>query len=234
VVGTEDVTAEEHRGVARRLVRGLMAFLLGGVNAMELLALTIGFLAVVGLLWATDRVAPETLVTDRWLRAAWAVAVIGVLRPLTWIPYVLAFAGLRQLGRWIAPRANRVLVNALANLGVLAILALAIAVAGRALGTAARWTESVLGFLTGTVGFSGLGTDTGTWDASRIAAVVAVLVLVRPVVPPLDTRLDLAPLPILGFVEGGRGRFDRWLTGVAAVLALIAGAVVGVVALQGG
>jgi hypothetical protein len=234
MVGTEEVASEEHRGAARRAVRRLLGFLLGGLDAMEVLALTVGFVAVVGLLWATDGVAPETLVTDRWLRAGWAIAVVGVLRPLTWIPYVLAFTGLRQLGRWIAPRVSRVLVNALANLGTLAILGLAIEVAARAVGNAARWAESVLGFLTGTVGFSGLGTDTGTWDASRVAAVVAVFILVRPLVPPLDTHLDLAARPILGFVEGGRGRFDRWLTVAAALLALISGTVAGVLALRGG
>jgi hypothetical protein len=50
-------------------------------------------------------------------------------------------------------------------------------------------------------------------------------VLIRPVVPPLRLDLDLAARPLLGFVDGSRGRLDRWLIGLAALMAVVAAAV---------
>jgi hypothetical protein len=206
-------------------LRGIAALILGGLTAMEVLALAVGFVAVVGLLWATGAVPPEHLVTDPWLRAGWALTLIGVLRPLTWIPFVLLFLGLRALGRSIAGRAASVLVNGVAAVGALVIVALSVWIVLSIMDGATRWILSVLGLLSGTVGFSGLGTETGSWEAGRVAAIVAVFVLVRPLVPPLRLDLDLEARPLLGFVDGMRGTVDRWLVAGAAAVAVISAVV---------
>src|SRR5947207_14657276 len=70
---------------------------------MELLAASVAFVAVVGLLWMTDRTAPESLLTTGWMRAAWMMAVVAVLRPITWLPYLGIFAGIRGIERAVLP-----------------------------------------------------------------------------------------------------------------------------------
>jgi hypothetical protein len=202
------------------VLAGVGRLVLGGLTAMEVLALAVGFVAVVGLLWATGAVPPEHLVTDPWLRAGWALTLIGVLRPITWVPFVFLFLGLRALARSIAGRGSSILLNALAAAGALAALGLGAWVVLSLVDGASRWTLSVLGLLTGTVGFSGLGTQTGSWGAAQVAAIIAVLVLVRPLLPPLGLDLDLEVRPLLGFVDGPRGTIDRWLIAVAAAVAL--------------
>jgi hypothetical protein len=208
---------------ARQAFRGGAALVLGGLTAIEVLALVVAFVSVVGLLWATDLVAPETLLTESWLRAGWVVAVVGVLRPFTWIPWVLAFVTLRRGVRSLAPGARPLAMNALSNVGTAALVAGAAVLVLAAVDGAARWTASALGFVAGTVRFEDLGTATGHWDALRVLAMALVMILIRPVVPPFNLELDLAARPLLGFVEGGRGRFDRWLFGLAVVLGVVAG-----------
>ena len=218
-------TTGERTGAVGWTLRGITALILGGLTAMEMLALAVGFVAVVGLLWATGAVPPEHLVTDPWLRAGWALTLIGVLRPITWIPFVLLFLGLRALGRSIAGRAASILLNGLAALAALLLLGLLGWAVLSTMDGATRWTLSVLGLLTGTVGFSGLGTETGSWDAGRVASVVAVFVLVRPLVPPLGLDLDLEARPLLGFVDGMRGTVDRWLVAGAGAVAVMSAVV---------
>jgi len=213
VIDAEAVAADAppERGPIRRGLLAVAALLLGGLTSMELLALALGFVAVIGLLWTTHTVAPETLITDPRLRAAWVAAVLAVTRPLTWIPYIVLFLGLRRAGTWLASGSRRWRSNLLVNLLTVGFLAAAVGLAFLAVPGAARWTNSALGFATGTVGFAGLGTQAGRWGARRITLVAGAFVLVRPALPPLAMDFDLAARPALGFVEGRRGRFDRWL-----------------------
>src|SRR2546423_10456698 len=105
---------------------------------MELLAATLGFVVVVGLLWTTGRVAPESLITTPWFRTAWILAVIAVLRPITWLPYLAVFLGIRRIETVVAPDARLLGRNLLAHAAtvglaivVIALVALAIPGAGR-------------------------------------------------------------------------------------------------------
>src|SRR5262249_4913302 len=89
--------AEGRPRPARRVARGLAALLLGGLTSMEVLALTIGFVAAMAVLWATHTTAPERLITEPSQRVGWILAVVAVLRPVTWIPYLIVFEVLRRL-----------------------------------------------------------------------------------------------------------------------------------------
>jgi hypothetical protein len=204
---------------------GLGSFLLGGLTAMEVLALVVGFVTVVGILWMTSTVAPERLVTGSWLRAGWALSVVSVVRPVTWIPYAAVFLGFRRLLAALSPRARPVLRNAGANAATIAVLGAAAALVLASVEGAARWTASVVGFVMGTVDVGGLGHTAGRWDASRIAAAIAAFVLIRPVLPPLGRDLDLRARPMLWFVEGRRGRLDAWLVGVTCASGVVVGAI---------
>lgn len=213
------------RGLLSRLIRAVGAFVLGGLTAMEVLALSAGFVAAMAFLWASNVVAPETLVTNPWLRAAWVCAVLAMIRPATWVPFIVLYGALRRLGLWLAPGMRDWLRNAMADLGALAVLFVVVELVFLGIPGTLRWTLSGLGFLTGTVGFSRLGEATGHWDAERIASVLVVFILVRPVLPPLQPNLTVSARPLLGFVLGPRGRFDRMLIiVVSAASAVVAGA----------
>src|SRR5690349_10907671 len=107
---------------------------------MELLAATIAFVSVVGYLWATDRTAPESLVTTGWMRAAWVMAVVAVIRPITWLPYLGIVAGIRWIERAIAPGARPRVRNLVAHLATLAAGAVIVALVFLAVPAAERWT----------------------------------------------------------------------------------------------
>ncbi len=222
VEATETAHAEAppRRGKVVTALRGLAVLLLGGLTSMEVLALCIGFVSVVGLLWTTHTVPPERLLTEPTLRVAWVLAVVAVVRPLTWVPYVLLFVGLRALMRRVSPQGRPWVRNLVSNLLTLALLAVAAALVFLAVPGSVRWTQSALGFAMGTVDFDRLGTATGTWDAARVAVGVGAFVLLRPVVPPLSLGLDLAVRPILGFVRGARGTVDKVFLAVTAVFGI--------------
>ncbi|HEX9311311.1 MAG TPA: hypothetical protein VGA30_00600 [Actinomycetota bacterium] len=208
---------------SRTALRAVAAFVLGGLTSMELLALIVGFVAVMGLLWASNAVAPETLVTEPWLRSAWILSVVAVVRPLTWIPYAAVFVGLDRVVAWAGPDVRRWRRRLLAHAGTLAILSGCVGLLFLVVPSASRWTLSSLGFVAGTVSIADLGMATGRWAPDTVTAVAAAFVLIRPVVPPVGLDLDLAARPFLGFVDGGRGRFDKGLTITATVVAVAAG-----------
>lgn len=204
---------------------GVGSFLLGGLTSMEILALVMGFVTVVGLLWMTGTAAPESLPTSSWLRAGWALSVVGVVRPVTWIPYALVFLGVRRLLSAVSSGRRPVLRSGVAHAATVAVLAGAAWLVLASVEGAARWTASAVGFVMGTVDIAGLGHTAGRWDGTRIAAAVAALVLIRPVLPPVGRDLDLRARPMLWFVEGHRGRVDAWLVGVTCVAGVIVGAI---------
>jgi hypothetical protein len=223
VIDTLAPEAPPAPGPVRKAVRGVAAFVLGGLTSMELLALIVGFVAVMGLLWASNAVAPETLVTEPWLRSAWILSVVAVVRPLTWIPYASVFVGLNRLVGWVGPEVRQTRSRLLAHAGTLVILSGCVGLVFLLLPSAYRWTLSAMGFVAGTVSIADLGTATGRWAPGTVAAVAAAFVLIRPVVPPVGLDLDLAARPFLGFVGGVRGRFDKGLTIAAAGVTVCAG-----------
>lgn len=187
---------------------------------MEIVSLGVLFIGVMGFLWVTDLVAPERLVTDASLSSTWAVLVLAVIRPVTWAPYWLLFLGLQAMADAIAPRRPAILRNVLANLGTLAALGLIAWLLFVAVPGSTAPVLSFLGFLTGAVLLEDLGEVAGQWDALRVAAVVGGVLLLRIFLPPLGRDLDLSGEPILGFVSGARGGFDR-----IALIAVGSGAV---------
>jgi len=223
VIDTIAPEAPARNGRVRTFLRGVAAFVLGGLTSMELLALIVGFVAVMGLLWASDAVAPESLVTEPWLRSAWVLSVVAVVRPLTWIPYAAVFVGLDRLVAWVGPDVRPWRRRLLSHAGTLMVLFGCVGLVFLLVSSAYRWTLSALGFVAGTVSIVDLGTATGRWTPHAVAALAAAFVLIRPVVPPVGLDLDLAARPFLGFVGGGRGRFDKALTIAAAVVAVAAG-----------
>jgi hypothetical protein len=211
--------AAPERGVVSRAGRWLALFLLGGLTSIELMAIAVGFMGTMGFLWITDAVPPERLVTDPWLRSAWIGVVLALARPVTWVPYLLPFLSLRWLGGSVMKRTSLAVRNGLANLGSIALLAGALGLVLATVGRAGTVILSGLAFATGSGRFADLGTFRGDWTAGRISLLVASVVFVRLVLPPLGADLDLSREPILGFVSGGRGRFDRYL-----LIAVTAGA----------
>jgi hypothetical protein len=219
-----DVESKVESAEGRRLARGVATLLLGGLTAMELLAAAVSFVAVMGLLWMTDRTAPESLVTTGWMRAAWAMAVVAVIRPITWLPYLGIFVGIRAIERAIAPEAKPLVRNLVAHAVSLVLASLLVALVFLAVPAIERWTLSVLGFATGSVDVGDLGTATGQWTLWRLVVGIVAFLLIRPLIPPLDLDLDPALRPLLGFVPGSRGAFDRALVGMATAVGLVAGA----------
>lgn len=145
---------------------------------------------------------PESLITDPWIRSTWAVLVISVLRPITWIPYALLFLSLRRVADGLAARRSTALRNASANLGTIGILSLAVWLMFVAVPGSATAVSSVLAFVTGSGSFEDLGAVGADWDPLRVAAVAVGALLLRVVVPPLGRDFDLLDEPILGFVSG--------------------------------
>jgi hypothetical protein len=194
-------------------IRAARAVLLAGLSSAEILAVAMVAVGAVAASWATGALRPEDLVTQSWLRALWAALLIAIVRPLTWFPYLGAFAGTSRLASAINPDGSarfRTLaghVGAIASIGTIVVLVL-IAVDG-----AGRSVASAAGFLT------------GSWSIGRILALVLALVLIRPVVPPLRPDLSVEFGPILEFHEGRRGEVDRFVLWGAAGLAVVLGGV---------
>jgi hypothetical protein len=221
--GKAERAPEAKVGWLRRLGRAVATFVLGGLTTIELIAIAAGYIAVVGYLWMADIVQPERLVTDPWLRGAWVVVVVSLLRPVTWIPYWLCFMGFRRLADFLLRRRGAWVRNTLANLGTLGVLAGIVAVVVSQVASAGTFVLSALAFVTGSGRFKDIGHFRGDWTGWRIAGVIAGFVLLKLFLPPLDRSLDLSHEPILGFSSGGRGRFDRY----ALVVVLVAGVALG-------
>jgi hypothetical protein len=208
----------------------VFALLLGGLSSAEILAFGLAAVSAVAALWGTDVLQPQDLITEGWLRALWAAVLLGTLRPVTWLPYLAAFAGARRIAMALAPEASDRARNAGAHLVTLVTLgALVLLVLVVVPGTG-RFVASAIGFVAGAIGVDDLGTSLGSWALGPVLWVALVAVFVRPFVPPV--RSDLSPDvgPLLAFPPGSRGRVDRvlvWSAGGLAVvlfgLALIAG-----------
>lgn len=208
------------RGLFTTAGRAAATLLLSGLTSIEVMALAIASLAVGGFLWMAGA-PPDRLVTDPSVRSAWAVVVLAVIRPITWVPYVLLFLGFQAMADAIAPGRSVVARNVVANLGAVAVLAaVAWLVFAVVPGTSIE-VASFLGFLTGALSPEDLGRSAGEWDALRVTAVAGAVLLLRILLPPLGRDLDLSGQPILGFVPGARGHLDR----VVLVAVLIASAV---------
>jgi hypothetical protein len=184
---------------------------IGGLTTIEVLAVAMGTVAVMALLWASDTVEPERLITGAGFRAAWILLVLGLLRPLTWIPYLLPFLAFRSLFDALMPGRRVVTRNALANLVTIAILAGILWLVVASIEGGGSAILSGLAFATGSGSFTSLGSFRGDWTVGRIGLVVAMVVLVRLFLPPMGRDLDRSQQPILGFAEGARGTFDRYL-----------------------
>jgi len=183
--------------------------------------MSVGFMGAMGFLWMTNAVPPERLVTDPWLRSAWIGVVLALVRPITWVPFLLPFIALRWLGDSVMKGASLLVRNGLANLGAIAILAGATGLVLATIRRAGTVILSGLAFATGSGRFADLGTFRGDWTAGRISLLAASVVFVRLVLPPLGADLDLSHEPILGFVSGLRGRLDRYLLIAVTAAALL-------------
>jgi hypothetical protein len=200
--------------------RAAATFLLGGLTTIEVMAAAIGTVAAMALLWATDAVEPERLITGAGYRAAWILLVLGLLRPLTWIPYLLPFLVFRRLFDALIPGRRELVRNALANLVTVAALAAILWLVAASIEGAGSSILSGLAFATGSGSFDKLGSFRGHWPGARIGLVVSMVILVRVFLPPMGRDLDLSHQPILGFAEGARGAFDRYLLLVVGVASL--------------
>jgi hypothetical protein len=229
--GTWEADVPEHRSVparagpVRRAGRAVATFLLGGLTTMEIIAGASVTVAVIGLLWATHTVAPERLITGAGYRAAWILLVLSLARPLTWVPYVLPFVAFRKLFDVLMPQRRVILRNALANVATLVVLAGILWLIVAAVEGAGTAILSGMAFATGSGSYATLGTFRGDWSDPRIALVVGSVILGRLFLPPLGRDLDLAPAPVLGFAEGARGAFDRYLLLPAVVGSAVIGGV---------
>jgi hypothetical protein len=199
--------------------------LLGGLTTAEVLAVAIGTVAVMALLWATDTVDPERLITGAGFRAAWILLVLGILRPVTWIPYLLPFLAFRKLFDMAMPGRREMLRNVLAHLATIAILAGVIWLIVATVQGAGMNIVSGLAFGTGSGSFDTLGTFRGDWTGGRIALLVGAIVLVRLVLPPLGPDVDPSHEPVLGFARGARGTFDRYILMTVGIAACAVGLV---------
>jgi hypothetical protein len=229
--GTWEAGVSDHRpvvarvGPIRRAGRAVATLLLGGLTTMEVIAAASVTVAVMGLLWATHTVAPERLVTGAGYRAAWILLVLALVRPMTWVPYVLPFVAFRKLFDVLMPQRRVIVRNALANLAAVAVLAGVIWLIVATVQGAGTAILSGMAFATGSGTYATLGTFAGDWTGPRIAIAVGSVVLVRLFFPPLGRDLDLSRVPVLGFADGARGTFDRYLLLLAVVGAVVIGGV---------
>jgi hypothetical protein len=142
-----------------------------------------------------------------------------LVRPLTWVPYLVLFMAFRKVLEALMPRRRRILRNGLAHLAVIAVLAGLVWLVLATVEGSVTALLSALAFATGSGSFDTLGSFRGDWTLARIGLVVGLVVLGRLALPPLGLDLDLWDEPVLGFPEGGRGTFDRALL----LLALVGG-----------
>lgn len=205
-------------GRVKAFVHGLTSFALGGLTTMEVIALAVAYVAVMGFLWMSGIVEPERLVTHPAFRSAWAITVLALLRPVTWTPYLIPFVACRWLAHEVLGKQRPIVRNLVAHLATIAVLLGAVWLLALVVQGAVTAILSGLAFVTGSGSLSTLGAFRGDWNLARIAGVVAMVVVVRLVLPPLDQDLDLSAEPVLWFGSGGRGRFDR-----IALLVVLAG-----------
>jgi hypothetical protein len=205
--------------VGKRIGRAVATLLLGGLTTVEVMAVAIGTVAVMALLWATDAVEPERLISGAGFRAAWILLVLAILRPLTWTPYLLPFLAFRKLSYAAMPGWRERARNVLAHLVTVGLLAGVMWLIVDTLQGAGTSILSGLAFATGSGSFDTLGTFRGDWTGWRIALLVGGVILVRLFLPPLGRDLDLSHEPVLGFARGLRGAFDRYFLMVVGVAA---------------
>jgi hypothetical protein len=217
-------------GVLHPLFRGVGDILLTGLSTIEVVGLSLAFVAVAAFLWMSGAVEPESLVTDPVFRSAWIIAALALIRPLTWVPYLLVFGAFRKLTGLIAEDRRDTVLGAVAHaltisafIGGLWLLTLVVDGIVTAL-------LSGLALLTGSGSLARLGRFRGDWNAARVAGVAAIFLIVRVVLPPLDRDLGRSREPLLWFPGGARGRIDRIgllvVLGASATLVL-AGALLG-------
>jgi hypothetical protein len=207
-------------GAFRSAGRTLATLLLAGLTTAEVLAVAMGTVAFMALLWATDTVDPERLITGAGFRAAWIILVVAMIRPVTWLPYVLPFLAFRQLFDMAMPGRRETLRNVLAHLVTIGVLVGVIWLIAVTVRGAVTSILSGLAFGTGSGSFETLGTFRGDWTRARIALLVGAVVLVRVVLPPMGRDGDLSHEPVLGFARGARGTFDRYILMAVGVASL--------------
>jgi hypothetical protein len=217
------VKRREEVGVFRSAGRAVASLLLGGLTTAEVLAAAMGTVAFMALLWATDTVDPEGLITGAGFRAAWIILVVAIIRPVTWVPYVLPFLAFRRLFDMAMPGRREMLRNVLAHLVTVGVLTGVVWLTVVTVQGAGTSILSGLAFGTGSGSFDTLGTYRGRWTGGRIALLVGLVVMVRVVLPPLGREVDLSHEPVLGFAGGTRGTFDRSFLMAVGVIALGAG-----------
>ena len=201
----------------RRVADGLAGLALTGLSTMEVITLAVAYVAVTAFLWMSGTVRPERLITQPGFRGAWIVVALALLRPITWIPYALPFAAFRSLAGAVMRGRRPVIRNAAAHLVTIGFLATVLWLLALVADGVVTAVLSGLAFVTGSGSPSTLGAFRGDWNLPRVAGVIAIIVLVRLVVPPLDPDLALSSEPVLWFGSGARGRFDR-----IAVIAVVA------------
>jgi hypothetical protein len=209
----------------RRAGLAVATFVLGGLTTMEVIAVAIASLAFIGFLWGSGTVAPERLITGPAFRAAWILLVLVLVRPLTWIPYLLPFVALRKLFEALRPGGRAIRRNAMAHALTVVVLVGIMWLVLSAVDGAGTRILSGLAFATGSGSFATLGSFRGDWTDGRVALIVAAVILGRLVLPPLGLDLDVSREPVLGFADGARGTFDRYLLLVVAVASLGVGLV---------
>ena len=205
-------------GPVKRIADGAAGFALTGLSTMEVISLAVAYISVMGFLWMSGAVRPERLVTNAGFRSAWFIVALALLRPVTWIPYALLFVAFRQLIEAVLDGSRPPIRNAVAHLLTIGSLAGALWLLTLVVEGVVSAVLSGLAFLTGSGSLSTLGEFRGDWGLARAAGVVAIVLVVRLVVPPLDRDLGLSRDPVLWFGSGSRGRFDR-----IAFLAVLAG-----------
>lgn len=211
------------------MINALAGFALGGLSTMEMLALAVAYVAVMAFLWMTGMGQPERLLTEAGFRATWAIVALALIRPVTWIPYVLPFLAFRKVTDELIKAWRPIVRSGVAHLLTIGVLAGAVWLLELVAPGAVSAILSGLAFATGSGSLSTLGHFTGHWTAGRVAGLAAIVLVVRVLVPPLRRDLDPFPEPVLWFPDGARGRFDRVVLLVVlggSALLLLAGAVV--------
>ena len=196
-------------GPAKRVLAGLAEFALSGLSTMEVVALAVAYVAVMGFLWMSGAAEPERLITHAGFRSAWAIVALALIRPLTWIPYTLPFMAFRRLTHEVLAERRPILRNLVAHLLTVSALAGALWLLALVVQDTVSAVLSGLAFVTGSGRPSTLGAFRGDWTLARVAGVFGIVVMVRLILPPLDRDLDLSAEPVLWFGSGSRGRFDR-------------------------
>jgi hypothetical protein len=207
-------------GPVKRIANGVARFALTGLSTMEVITLAVAYVAVMGFLWMSGTAEPERLVTNAGFRSAWVIVALALLRPMTWIPYAAPFVAFRKLSDALFDESRPLIRNAVAHLLTIGSLAGVLWLLTFVMEGVVSAVLSGLAFLTGSGSLSTLGEFRGDWNPARAAGVVAIVLVVRLVLPPLARDLGFSQDPVLWFGSGSRGRFDR-----IAFLVVVAGSV---------